>query len=106
MESNILRFLAKLITDSPIDKDRKLIISYFLSDDTISVFELVQRNSGEMYYVLQSLPSCLAHLIRAYNKHCGQTALAEAGMWISKCSGNYISRSAALACIAECHSNL
>ncbi|XP_061215265.1 EF-hand domain-containing family member C2 isoform X2 [Neopsephotus bourkii] len=46
MESNILRFLAKLITDSPIDKDRKLIISYFLSDDTISVFELVQRNSG------------------------------------------------------------
>ncbi|XP_062480832.1 EF-hand domain-containing family member C2 isoform X2 [Pezoporus occidentalis] len=46
MESNILRFLAKLITDSPIDKDRKLIISYFLSDDTISVFEHVQRNSG------------------------------------------------------------
>ncbi|NXD67336.1 EFHC2 protein, partial [Eolophus roseicapillus] len=46
MESNILRFLAKLVTDSPIDKDRKLIISYFLSDDTISVFEHVQRNSG------------------------------------------------------------
>ncbi|XP_010012212.1 PREDICTED: EF-hand domain-containing family member C2-like, partial [Nestor notabilis] len=46
MESNILRFLAKLITDSPIDKDRKLIISYFLSDDTISVFEHAQRNSG------------------------------------------------------------
>ncbi|NWY52272.1 EFHC2 protein, partial [Chionis minor] len=46
MESNILRFLAKLITDSPIDKDRKFIISYFLSDDTISVFEQVQQNTG------------------------------------------------------------
>ncbi|KAM6418565.1 EF-hand domain-containing family member C2 isoform 1-T1 [Pluvialis apricaria] len=46
MESNILRFLAKLITDSPIDKDRKFIISYFLSDDTISVFEQIQQNTG------------------------------------------------------------
>ncbi|NXD79381.1 EFHC2 protein, partial [Halcyon senegalensis] len=46
MESNILRFLAKLVTDSPIDKDRKFIISYFLSDDTISVFEHTQQNTG------------------------------------------------------------
>ncbi|NXI91130.1 EFHC2 protein, partial [Psophia crepitans] len=46
MESNILRFLAKLVTENPIDKDRKFIISYFLSDDTISVFEHVQRNTG------------------------------------------------------------
>ncbi|XP_025953804.2 EF-hand domain-containing family member C2 isoform X1 [Dromaius novaehollandiae] len=46
LESNILRFLAKLITDSPIDKERKFIISYFLSDDTISVFEPIQRNTG------------------------------------------------------------
>ncbi|CAM9629718.1 unnamed protein product [Bubo scandiacus] len=46
MESNILRFLAKLVTDSPIDKDRKFIISYFLSDDTISVFEHIQQNTG------------------------------------------------------------
>ncbi|NXU48754.1 EFHC2 protein, partial [Turnix velox] len=46
MESNILRFLAKLITDIPADKDRKFIISYFLSDDTISVFELVEKNTG------------------------------------------------------------
>ncbi|KAF1628686.1 EF-hand domain-containing family member C2, partial [Eudyptes filholi] len=46
MESNILRFLAKLVTDSPIDTDRKFIISYFLSDDTISVFEHIQRNTG------------------------------------------------------------
>ncbi|XP_042644745.1 EF-hand domain-containing family member C2 isoform X1 [Tyto alba] len=46
MESNILRFLAKLVTDSAIDKDRKFIISYFLSDDTISVFEHIQQNTG------------------------------------------------------------
>lgn len=48
LESNTLRFLAKLVTDSPIDKDRKFIICYFLSDDTISVFEHSQRNTGKM----------------------------------------------------------
>ncbi|XP_073215000.1 EF-hand domain-containing family member C2 isoform X4 [Lepidochelys kempii] len=46
LESNLLRFLAKFITDNPIDKDRQFIISYFLSDDTISVFETPQRNTG------------------------------------------------------------
>ncbi|XP_042312233.1 EF-hand domain-containing family member C2 isoform X1 [Sceloporus undulatus] len=46
LESNILRFLAQFITTDPIDKDRKFIISYFLSDDTISVFEPPQRNTG------------------------------------------------------------
>ncbi|NXK44208.1 EFHC2 protein, partial [Chauna torquata] len=46
LESNILRFLAKLVTDSSVDKDRKFIICYFLSDDTISIFEHMQRNTG------------------------------------------------------------
>ncbi|KAJ7422584.1 EF-hand domain-containing family member C2 [Willisornis vidua] len=46
MESNTLRFGAKFITDSPIDKDRKFIISYFLGNDTISVFEYTERNTG------------------------------------------------------------
>ncbi|KAM4797250.1 EF-hand domain-containing family member C2 [Rhinophrynus dorsalis] len=46
LESNVLRFVAKLVTNSPIDMDRQFIISYFLSDDTISVFEPLQRNSG------------------------------------------------------------
>ncbi|XP_034279763.1 EF-hand domain-containing family member C2 [Pantherophis guttatus] len=46
LESNILRFLAQYITSDPIAKDRKFIISYFLSDDTISVFEPPQRNTG------------------------------------------------------------
>ncbi|XP_038616368.1 EF-hand domain-containing family member C2 isoform X1 [Tachyglossus aculeatus] len=45
-ESNILRFIAKFITDDPVDKERKFIVSFFLSDDSISVFEPPQRNSG------------------------------------------------------------
>ncbi|XP_011378328.2 EF-hand domain-containing family member C2 [Pteropus vampyrus] len=44
--SNILRFFAKLITHKCADVDRLFIISYFLSDDTISVFEPIERNSG------------------------------------------------------------
>ncbi|KAM5197481.1 EF-hand domain-containing family member C2 isoform 2-T6 [Hipposideros larvatus] len=44
-ESNILRFLAKLITSQYAGMDRLFIISYFLSDDTISVFEPTDKNS-------------------------------------------------------------
>lgn len=47
LESNLLRFLAQFITTDPIDKDRKFIVSYYLSDDTIQVFEPPQRNTGE-----------------------------------------------------------
>ncbi|XP_028655593.1 EF-hand domain-containing family member C2 [Erpetoichthys calabaricus] len=46
LESNVLRFVGRLVTDSPIDVERIFIISYFLSDDTISVFEPPQTNSG------------------------------------------------------------
>lgn len=48
MDSKILRYAAKLVTDNAIDKERKFIISYILSDDTISVFEYAERNSGKM----------------------------------------------------------
>ncbi|XP_048191386.1 EF-hand domain-containing family member C2 [Perognathus longimembris pacificus] len=44
--SNILRYFAKLITHNCADVDRLFVISYFLSDDTISVFEPIERNSG------------------------------------------------------------
>ncbi|XP_077746416.1 EF-hand domain-containing family member C2 isoform X2 [Canis aureus] len=44
--SNTLRFFAKLITHKCADVDRMFVISYFLSDDTISVFEPIERNSG------------------------------------------------------------
>ena len=46
LESNVLRFEARFETTRPIDIDRRFIISYFLSDDTLSVFEPPQRNSG------------------------------------------------------------
>ncbi|XP_016429441.1 EF-hand domain-containing family member C2-like [Sinocyclocheilus rhinocerous] len=44
--SNVLRFVAKMLTDSSIDKERVFIIYVYLSDDTIAVFEPPQRNSG------------------------------------------------------------
>ncbi|KAJ0070118.1 hypothetical protein NL108_002431, partial [Boleophthalmus pectinirostris] len=46
LESHVLNFVAKMVTDNPVDKDREFIISFYLSDDTISVFERTQRNSG------------------------------------------------------------
>ncbi|KAG9485612.1 hypothetical protein GDO78_008610 [Eleutherodactylus coqui] len=46
LDSYVLRFVAQLLTKNPIDKERTFIISYFLSDDTIAVFEPLQRNSG------------------------------------------------------------
>ena len=47
MDSNVLRFLGRMDTTKPIDQDRRFIISYFLSDDTILVYEPPVRNSGE-----------------------------------------------------------
>ncbi|XP_051565641.1 EF-hand domain-containing family member C2 [Myxocyprinus asiaticus] len=44
--SNVLRFVGKMLTDNPIDKERVFIISFYLSDDTIAIFEPPQRNSG------------------------------------------------------------
>uniref|UniRef100_A0AAY4DGB5 EF-hand domain-containing family member C2 n=1 Tax=Denticeps clupeoides TaxID=299321 RepID=A0AAY4DGB5_9TELE len=44
--SNVLRFMAKMETDSAIDRERTFIISFYLCDDTMGVFEPPQRNSG------------------------------------------------------------
>ncbi|XP_006864354.1 PREDICTED: EF-hand domain-containing family member C2 [Chrysochloris asiatica] len=41
-----LRFFAKLITDKGVHLDRMFVVSYFLSDNTMSVFELTEKNSG------------------------------------------------------------
>ncbi len=46
LNSNVLRFVAKLDTTRPIDMDRQFIVFYHLSDDTITLFEPPQRNSG------------------------------------------------------------
>ncbi|CCW70053.1 unnamed protein product [Phytomonas sp. Hart1] len=45
---DVFRFLARIVNPHPSDKDRKFIISYYLADDTVSVFELVIRNSGHV----------------------------------------------------------
>jgi len=41
-----LRFRAKMNTTNPEDKNREFIISFFLHDDTVLIYEPVQRNSG------------------------------------------------------------
>uniref|UniRef100_F7E245 EF-hand domain-containing family member C2 n=1 Tax=Callithrix jacchus TaxID=9483 RepID=F7E245_CALJA len=45
-ENSILRFLAKLDTEKYADLDRIFVISYYLADGTISVFEPTENNSG------------------------------------------------------------
>ncbi|XP_076603763.1 EF-hand domain-containing family member C2 [Chaetodon auriga] len=46
LDSNVLNFRAKMVTTDPVDRDRIFIISFYLCDDSISVFEHPQRNSG------------------------------------------------------------
>jgi len=47
-DKKILRFVAQLDTTSPEDRERLFIVSYYLADDTISVYEPPARNSGFM----------------------------------------------------------
>jgi hypothetical protein len=46
LDSHILRFKAELVSKSPADKDRQFVISYYLCDDTISVYENPLHNTG------------------------------------------------------------
>ena len=45
-DKTVLRFTAKFNTKVPEDVDRRFIISFFLADDSISIFEPAQKNSG------------------------------------------------------------
>mmetsp|Transcript_32729 Transcript_32729/g.5954 ORF Transcript_32729/g.5954 Transcript_32729/m.5954 type:complete len:132 (-) Transcript_32729:347-742(-) len=45
-DRHVLRFEAKLVSSNPEDDLRKFIVSFFPGDDTIKVFERVDRNSG------------------------------------------------------------
>jgi len=45
-DKKVLRFTARFNTRTPEDVDRRFIISFYLSDDTISIFEPAQKNSG------------------------------------------------------------
>lgn len=46
LDGNVLRFLAKLDSAKPGDAERRFVISYFMADDTVVVFEPTVRNSG------------------------------------------------------------
>lgn len=39
-----LRFKAQMISDIDENNDREFIITYYLSDDTVSIFEIAKRN--------------------------------------------------------------
>ena len=45
-DKKILRYTARFNTKVPEDFDRRFIISFYLADDTISIFEPAQKNSG------------------------------------------------------------
>ncbi|XP_056420004.1 EF-hand domain-containing protein 1 isoform X1 [Hyla sarda] len=45
-DHNVLRYAATLDSMNPEDKGRRFILSYYLSDDMISIFEPQIRNSG------------------------------------------------------------
>ncbi len=45
-DKKILRYTAKFNTRVPEDVDRRFIISFYLSDDTTSIYEPAQKNSG------------------------------------------------------------
>ena len=70
LDSNVLRFLARMDTEKPIDKDRRFIISYFLSDDTVLVFEPPVRNSGElhMHVLFGAVKDCNRGQSAAYDR--------------------------------------
>ena len=45
----ILRFLARLNSESQEDIGRKFLISFFLSDDGIQIYEIPKKNSGKKF---------------------------------------------------------
>jgi Ca2+-binding EF-hand superfamily protein len=46
LQNNILRFIAELDTTKPEDVDRRFVIAYYCADDTCSIYETAQKNSG------------------------------------------------------------
>lgn len=46
LDSHVLRFHAKMISKIPENCSRNFIISYYLADDSLAVYEVARRNSG------------------------------------------------------------
>ena len=47
-DKHILRFLAKLISPYPSDEERKFMVSFYLRDLAVQVYELPMRNNGRI----------------------------------------------------------
>lgn len=45
-EKKVLRYMARFNTTAPEDVDRRFIVTFYLNDDSISVYEPAMRNSG------------------------------------------------------------
>jgi len=45
-DKHILRFLAKLISDNPSDEERKFMVSFYLRDNAVQVYEIAGKNTG------------------------------------------------------------
>lgn len=48
----MLIFHAKMVTTDPVNRDRVFVISFYLSDDSIGVFERPERNSGKNVWTI------------------------------------------------------
>lgn len=46
MDSHVLRFRGKMLSKIQENTSRDFVISYYLADDTMSVYEIARRNSG------------------------------------------------------------
>ena len=47
-DKHILRFNAKLISPVPSDEERRFILSYYVKDESIQIYEICDRNSGRV----------------------------------------------------------
>jgi len=45
-DNKILRYTARFNTKVPEDLERRFIISFYLANDTLAIFEPAQKNSG------------------------------------------------------------
>ncbi len=45
-DKHILRYLAKLISSNPADEERKFLLSFYLRDNEVQVYEMAGRNTG------------------------------------------------------------
>jgi len=45
-DKDALRYLGQMVSDQPANNDRRFIIEFFLSDDTIRIYEQSLKNSG------------------------------------------------------------